>query len=522
MSIDQFGREEGESRPEQPATIGVAARNWTSLISSSLDIETALMYLSSAERGNLRYQMEMFDRMIERDPHLQSVLQTRRMSLTQAEWRVVPADEDDPRAVAAADLCYATLMDMPSFEDNVHGLLDAIPKGIAVQEIVWSPSWGIEDLIEIPQKLLDWSQPDLRIYADGITARPMEPNRFVIHSPKVRPGSAVRRGLMRTLAIYWCIAHYALEDWAAFSEIFGVPLRLGKYPSGATSEDIETLESAVKNLGSDAAGVIIDSMMIEFPEPKSKGTAGTSTPMQSIIDHVEKKMSILVLGQNLSTQSESGSGTLAGGAQKEVREDLTRADARQVGSTFRRDLFRPLVGFNMGWDVPLPYLEWDLSDPVDQQMRAQVIVALSGAGVPISLSQVREEFNLVEPSDDADALTVPTQMPGMGMFSTAHLSAKDATGPLGSAMKANERLAAAGAAEGSAAVKSVIDLVKRLSDEARSPEELLTRIKLAGPDLEDELKKLGIDMDDFVDLTARTMVTGDLNGRVAVRAERKV
>ena len=544
MPTDQFGRESEESKPEQPQTVGQSARDWSSLISSTLDIETVLAYLASAERGNIRYEMEMFDRMIERDPHLQAVLQTRRLSLTQSEWSVVPADETNSRAVDAAEYTTEQLAGLEDFEDDVHALLDAVPKGISCVEIIYTPDWGIERLVEIPQKLLDWTKPEIQILADGIRPEPMTPNKFILHSPRIKPGSPLRRGLMRTLAVYWCIAHFAMEDWAGYAEVFGSPLMLGKYPKTALKEHRDVLWEALQNIGSDAAGMVPDDMDITFAEPASRQIPGGVVPMRAIIDHIERKISIAVLGQNLTTESQSGTGTLAGTVHDRVRMDLTRADARQLATTMRRDLFRPLVGFRFGFDVPLPILKWNLDDPVNQESRATVFKTALEFGQPVSKAQVREELELREPVDEEDTLTkaaAPSpfgaefsarqrkalESPAGALFyggarggGMSDLNLTPASLPPGSAMRANQKLAATAADDQADALDQVVTAIERLSESVETPEQLLTRVKLMAPDLEDVLERAGMSFEEFEDLCALSLVTADLNGRVAVGAER--
>ena len=517
---DQFGRGFEESKPEQPQTVGQFSRDWSSLISSTLDVSTVISYLASAERGNIRYEMEMFDRMIERDPHLQSVLQTRRQSLTQSEWSVLPADETDTSATDAAEYVTEQLKGVDDFEDDVHALLDAVPKGISCIEIVYNRDWGLERLIEIPQKLLDWTKPEIQIIADGIRPEPMTPNKFILHSPRIKPGSPLRRGLMRTLAVYWCISHFAMEDWAGYTEVFGSPLMLGKYPRSALKEHRDILWEALQSIGSDAAGMVPDDMDITFAEPTSRKTSGI-VPMQTIIDYIERKMSIAVLGQNLTTESQSGTGTLAGTAHDRVRMDLIRADARQLATTFRRDLFRPLVGFKFGFDVALPIIKWNLDDPTNQESRATVFKTAIEMGQPVSKAQVREELELWEPVDEEDTLVKSASAPSLfGAEFSAHLATKSNALPPGSAMRANQKLAATAADDQADALDQVVTAVERLSESAGSVEELLTRTKLMAPDLEDVLKRAGMSLEEFEDLAALSLVTADLNGRVAVGAER--
>ena len=67
--------------------------------------------------------------------------------------------------------------------------------------------------------------------------------------------------------------NYDVKDWVSFCEVFGMPLRLGKYSAAASKEDKEALAEAIINLGTDAAGIIPDSANIEFIESNKTTSA---------------------------------------------------------------------------------------------------------------------------------------------------------------------------------------------------------------------------------------------------------
>ena len=67
--------------------------------------------------------------------------------------------------------------------------------------------------------------------------------------------------------------NYVLKDWVTFTEVFGQPLRLGKYGTGATEADKQALLTAVANIGTDAAAIIPESMVIEFIAARQNGSA---------------------------------------------------------------------------------------------------------------------------------------------------------------------------------------------------------------------------------------------------------
>ncbi len=107
----------------------------------------------------------------------------------------------------------------------------------------------------------------------------------------------------------YLLKNFALKDWAAFNEVFGMPLRLGKYDTTASPADREALVQAVRNLGSDAAGVISKATEIEFVEAASR--SGGANPYQLMADFCNREMSKAVLGQTLTTDTTGATGTYA-------------------------------------------------------------------------------------------------------------------------------------------------------------------------------------------------------------------
>jgi phage gp29-like protein len=43
---------------------------------------------------------------------------------------------------------------------------------------------------------------------------------------------------------------------------------------------------------------------------------------------------------------------------RQVRRDIVQSDADSLAATLQRQLVRPLVGFNFGWDCRLPQVQF--------------------------------------------------------------------------------------------------------------------------------------------------------------------
>lgn len=94
-----------------------------------------------ADAGDVLRQMELFEEMEEKDPHLFSQLQARKNAVTGLDFEVIPFG-DEPLDKEIADFIEEQLNGIESFEDVENDLLDAIGKGFAVSEILWGYDEG--------------------------------------------------------------------------------------------------------------------------------------------------------------------------------------------------------------------------------------------------------------------------------------------------------------------------------------------------------------------------------------------
>ena len=91
-----------------------------------------------ADAGDVSRQAELFEEMEEKDPHLFSQLQTRKNAVTGLDYEIIPFDSDDPRDKEIAEFVEEQINGIEGLEDVMLDLLDAIGKGFAVSEIMWT------------------------------------------------------------------------------------------------------------------------------------------------------------------------------------------------------------------------------------------------------------------------------------------------------------------------------------------------------------------------------------------------
>lgn len=370
----------------------------------------AAILRESENSSPMRY-LELAEEMEEKDLHYLGVLGTRKRAVAQLEI-TVKAGSDDAAEQKAADMVREWL-DRDELETDLIDILDAIGKGFSRTEIVWDmtpkawtpcrlewrdPRWFTFDPIDGRTPLLVDGGASGNAYGE-----PLPPFKYICHDHKAKSGLPIRGGLARAAAWSYLFKNYALKDWVAFAEIFGLPMRVGKYGAGETEENIRRLMQAVTDIGSDAAAVIPQSMMIEFIT--AGGATGSVDLYEKLCDYLDKQVSKATLGQTATTDAAPGAGLSGSGAQHgDVRDDIKRSDAKQLAATINRDLITPYVRLNLGQDVKPPKLVIGQAEAWDPVVMMPAVKTFVGMGGRVGMSQIRDKLGLEDPAADEELL----------------------------------------------------------------------------------------------------------------------
>ncbi len=462
-----------------------------------------------ADAGDIMRQMELFEEMEEKDPHLFSQLQTRKNAVTGLDFEIIPFSDDD-RDKQIAEFVKEQIDALENIEDVFMDLLDAIGKGISTAEIIWGYVDGhtvIEDIKWRHPKRFLWDNDDIfkvttKEQPNGI---PLPPNKFVVHRYKARSGHPARAGVLRVIAWMYLFKNYDLKDWVSFCEVFGMPLRLGKYDPSASEDDKLALMQALIQIGTDAAGIIPTGTEIEFKE-SSKTTS--INVYESLARYCDEQMSKAILGQTLT--SDSGGGSFAQSkTHNEVRHDLTVADCKALAATLRRDLIRPLVYFNFGEDRRIPQLRFDSEEAGDLKETADIYKTLIGEiGLKVPTSHLYKKFSIPKPETGEEVAAPPTQALTLPMSTTSLVANKSVTEPSG--QQQIDRLADAAIQQGNGIFEKVFAPIMQMVGEAGSLEEM--KAKLEDQEFVQSLYDK-MNAEDLDELLAKAMFYADLIGR---------
>jgi phage gp29-like protein len=393
--------------------------------------ERLAQILRAAANGDADAYLTLAEEAEERDMHYASVLGTRKRAIGGLPI-VVEAASESAEHVRHAELI-RSIVRLPEFLEARDDLLDGLGKGYSVVEMNWDTRqtpWVPRNRFA-PNESGQWQEMegfcwrDPRFFRfDRVTGRelrlkdesnvfdgvPLPRYRMIVHKPRIKTGIPIRSGLARLVIAGLMCKWYSLTDWLAFAEVFGMPLRVGKYGPSATPEDIQTLVSAIANIGTDAAAAIPESMKIEFESPGN--TTGGADLFKNLAEWIDKQISKAVLGQTASSDGTPGQlGNQS--AQDEVRQDILKSDAAQLDNSLNRDFVRAVIDLNFGPQAEYPSLSHQIIEPEDLKALVDSVKELVPMGLEVEESWMRGKLGVPEPAKGAKLLASAAAMPAL-------------------------------------------------------------------------------------------------------------
>jgi phage gp29-like protein len=369
--------------------------------------------LRGADVGDNRLFLELAEQMEETDPHYAAVLGTRKREGALQPIQVIPASDSPTHHRHAA--LVRRWADRGQLKRDLFHLLDAIGKGMSVLEVIWGEE---PDGVILPQRLV-WRDPrwfrldlvDLTtplLWVDGGPPLPLAPRKFIVHQHQAKSGLPMRSGIARIAAWAWMFKTFTSRDWQIFVAVYGQPLRLGKYGTGASEADKDVLWRAVSNLAADCAAIIPESMMIEFAGVHQGSRDGELYMARA--DWLDRQVSKLVLGQTSTTEGQQGSHAI-GKTHRKVQEAIAEHDALMVAGTLDETIVRWIVEIRFGPQPVYPRLHFGRDEPPDLALMGQCLAQLVPLGLKVDMAEVRDRMGFSEPDADAELLKAPAAAP---------------------------------------------------------------------------------------------------------------
>ncbi|GMU80814.1 MAG: hypothetical protein AMXMBFR47_06850 [Planctomycetota bacterium] len=348
----------------------------------------ALAMLQSADAGAPETLFELYRDMLQKWPRLAAVEATRRLALTGLEWDIAPAPQRRGPAVGftstakppdeVSSFCRETLDTLENLDAVLDHLASAIGFGIAVAEIVWDRGrvvalepvpWSrlVADVHE-PWRLrvLTESDPSIGVALDE------QPAKWIVHRPRTALGRLFDGGLLRSSVLLFLAQNTSFKDWLAYSQIAGMPVRVAQFEPGTPEAERRALLRVMETLGTQAAAVMSKAVELRLLE-----SSRSDKPYQALQEYCNTEVTILWLGQHLTTDIKNSGSRAAAEVHDRVREDLLVDDMRDEAATLRRDLLRPMVEARFGPAAVVPEFRRSLVESIDTKTLAQTLAVAS-------------------------------------------------------------------------------------------------------------------------------------------------
>jgi len=380
-----------------------------------------------ADDGEIGPLSEIVSQILERDWQAAAVVNTRTLAVLGLRREV--SDTEDPEIADAVrdmldGLGWRGDPEALDFGGVLSALLGAIVHPLSACEIVWTINGGRAEIAGVyhrPTKRFRYNTGnmasgelgDLRLVSPADTVgQPLRPGKWIVHRSASGYTMRHRAGIGRLLLWSHLFKTIIFRDWVVYMEVYGQPLRIGRYSPASTTADRQALRQALASLGTDAAAILSDQTNIEFQEA-NRGDSGDS--YAAFVEYIDRQIARAVLGHEGSSSSTSGR---LGGEDEAaaVRQDILEADAAALADIVTRQLIAPFVRFNFGPDAEIPMLRLVSEESEDLDKLADRVKVLAvDAGLPIPVAWVYDRFGIPAPEGDEPVLERPPSGGGGGM-----------------------------------------------------------------------------------------------------------
>ena len=406
--LDHLGRPIRTSRLRKQqggATLTGARKPFYETIASGLTPDRLSTILKEAARGRAQEYLSLAVEMESRDSRYLAALTQRKSLITELPVTVAPAS-DDARDVAIADEVRAIVEDT-DFAMLLFDLLDGLGKGFSLVQTIWDSSerqWWPERFEHADPRHFqtDSLGRTFRLREHGVPEGvELTPWQWIEHRPRLMSAHPLVAGLARPVSVLHLFKGMALRDWLIYAEVFGMPVRIGRYTQGALEDDIETLRDAVRGIGVDASAVLPDGMDIEFQGAMGGGNADL---YEKLARWCDEQTAQAVLSQTMTTQD--GSSRSQAEVMERMLRTITRRDVLMLKRTIARDLVKPYVDLNHGQQQSYPVVGILVEDPEDPNLWHKAAQEWAKLGLPVVERAVNERLSLPEAEEEDTVLRV--------------------------------------------------------------------------------------------------------------------
>ena len=201
-------------------------------------------------------------------------------------------------------------------------------------------------------------------------------------------------GLLATCMPYALYKRGNLGDWALFCQIFGMPIREYIYAAGDEDARRRLLADA-KQQGANAVYIHPEGSTMTLHE--AQGKSGTNDLYERFTNNCNDEMSIAVLGNTLTTKSDTNGTQALGTVQAKEQMKITEDDTQFILDLLNynmTDIFASLGVDTSGGEFVCVEEKYQ-----DKQVQINVVAKLKEMGLPMSDDYLYKTFDVEKPEN---------------------------------------------------------------------------------------------------------------------------
>jgi phage gp29-like protein len=291
----------------------------------------------------------------------------------------------DPGLAAEQEACLREVYEgIENFKDAVGFLFTGLFRGFAHVE----KHYGVGGVIERLEPVEQWFW-----VRDGMFGE-WEYNENAVSGR--RYGVAIDRrdfvilesdALDRMLSVLYLRRVVTQRDWDAYLGVYGIPPVFLVGPPGASVEKEREYQAIAEQLFSNGRGYLPNGTDVKYVNG-----GGGRAPFKELLDYLDKQILLVGTGGLLTMLSESGSGTLAGGAHKDTFKQIARGDALLISSQLQQDIDLPVLSKAFPDKPVLAYFQFAPSVADQDRTIAEDAAQLALAGYAVDPAALSEKL----------------------------------------------------------------------------------------------------------------------------------
>lgn len=346
------------------------------------DIQSFQRAVTNAIRWDYPSRKELYDLYDSclMDTHLKGVIRKRKIAVSQfpIEFRRngEPVDEVNEQIKS------------PWFRNFLKSLIGVQLWGFNAYQFIKDKDGWI-DVTEIDHRHVNPVTREVLEYANDYEGKPLAdfPNTLFLGKP-------TDCGELMSVVPWVITKRQTTGDWSQFAQVFGMPIREYTY-DGSDWETMKALKEEAELQGSNGVYFHTSDTAMNIVEPGNR--SGSADLYERLMAKCDEQISILLLGNTLTTTvGDSGSRAL-GDVQKSEEESIMEDDRGYVLDVLNYEM-SPIFS-KLGINTEGGEWVYVEKEKIDKTQQADIVVKMNSIGLPISDDYLYDIFGIAKPEN---------------------------------------------------------------------------------------------------------------------------